>query len=78
MPRTDRSTGPRPAGVLRGLLRPVVRALVVFGWMWLPGVPPQELSGPTWPYGPAWPYGPEDPVRPVRAGKSSTADLSGP
>ncbi|MEF3115085.1 hypothetical protein [Streptomyces chrestomyceticus] len=72
MPRTDRSAGPRPAGVLRSLLRPVVRALVMYGWLWLPGVPPQEY------YGATWPYGREDPAQPVRAGESSTADLSGP
>ncbi|MGK5638272.1 hypothetical protein ACSNOK_08165 [Streptomyces sp. URMC 126] len=72
MPRTDRSPGPCPIRVLRGLLRPVVRALVMFGWMWLPGVPPQEV------FGAAWPYRHEDPMRPVRADKSSRADLSGP
>jgi hypothetical protein len=57
MPSATNNLRPQPYGALRGVLRPVLRALVAFGWMWLPGVPAQEF------FGSPWPYDNTDPVR---------------
>lgn len=50
MSSTNNNIAPHLYGALRGLSRRVLRALVVSGWMWIPGVPPQEFFGNPWPY----------------------------
>jgi hypothetical protein len=73
MSSTNNNPGPRPGAALRSVLRPVLRALVVTGWVWLPGgVPPQAF------FGNPWPYEPEEPARPVRTDEPVTVTLSRP
>jgi len=72
MSTVNNNNGPQPLDALRSVLRPVLRALVVSGWMWIPGVPPQEF------FGNPWPYEKKDPVLPVRTEQPATAASSRP
>jgi hypothetical protein len=72
MSSMNKNLGRNPSGPLRSALRPVLRALVVSGWMWIPGLPPQE-----W-FGNPWPFDSTDPVRPVRPAERVTVASSRP
>ncbi|MCW7945645.1 hypothetical protein AAW14_27440 [Streptomyces hygroscopicus] len=69
MPSMNDNLGPNPSGPLRSVLRPVLHALVAYGWMWIPGLPPRELFGSSWPY---------ENAGPARVEERATATLSRP
>ncbi|WP_189787176.1 DUF6059 family protein [Streptomyces capitiformicae] len=49
MSGTDKTFGELALVAAMRLLRPVGRALVAYGWLWLPGVPPREFLDHPWP-----------------------------
>jgi hypothetical protein len=51
MSSTSKKLGAFALATAKRLLRPVGRALVIYGWLWLPGPPPKDLFDGPWPGG---------------------------